>query len=191
MSASGHDPEILNVQLGDQAGNDQKLKTSLRKINARAEEDSSDSWKATEFLNLVLSPCRWTVGKITKGATWAFRRVINFNLRNAQADKTRKEGQAVLVKAKAEAELTKAKARNETAKARQQEIKNETAEELLRQIKERGIDFKTSLVDGQLKVAFVKDVLALPPHDDGEAVEQKQKRTRRKSTKKKPKDKED
>src|SRR5262249_28226387 len=139
--------------------------TMAERVNA----DSSGSYKAQEWLSLILQPGRWLCLKVWKGIKSIARRLSTYNERQAKADKTRKEGKALLVKAEAEAAVIEAKTRTETAKGRAQEIKNETAEELLRQIRERGIDMAAELRDGQLQVGVVKDEsLTVPPVQDGE-----------------------
>lgn len=147
---------VQQADLGDHKGDNAKLAEKLDKIAEKVNADSNGTWPAIEWLRLAVQPFTWTASKLKKGAIWAFRRLSSYNERMANADKTRKEGKAILVKAEAEAEDKKAGAQIKRAKARALEIENEKAEELLRQLKARGIDLAAEVKDGKLHVAVVK-----------------------------------
>jgi hypothetical protein len=163
------DPPVQRLELGARDDDNARLAASLK---AKAERINGDSggWAATEWLGLLTQPCKWSCKKLGKGIRWAVKRFTDHEKRLAEASKARNEGKAVLIKAEADAKLTEAKARTENAKARQEEanaqaleLKNETTAELLRQLRERGIDLAAADRGGQLDVAVVKQQPAQLP----------------------------
>lgn len=164
------DPEctIQQAQLGDHRDDHELLASRLEAIVKRVNADSEGSWKAKEWLSIVTSPCKWVASKLSDGAVWAFRRLASYNERQANAEKTRKQGKAILVRAEAEAKLLTAKARTEEAKARTLEIKNEATGELLKQMKDRGIDFAAAITDSSVHIAVVKADGVVSDKDEAE-----------------------
>ena len=152
----------IQVQLGEHSGNDAELKDALPTIAEQVNKGSSGTWKAAEYLGLIVQGGCWVGKAAWIGIIFIAERLSNYNERQANSDKTRKEGEALLVKAKADAALVNAKARTERAKAKEQEIKNESAAVLLEMIKACGIDLAAEVRDGQLHVAVVKDQQAIP-----------------------------
>lgn len=148
---------VQQVELSDHSGDHAKLEDKLDKILEKVNEDSKESHAVVECLRLIGSRFKG-VGKIVKKTTlWAIERLSSYNERQAKAEKIRIEGEALLIQAKAEADLTKAQARKERAEAKEQELKNETAAELLKQLKERAIVMHAEIRDGHLYIAVVKD----------------------------------
>jgi hypothetical protein len=174
--------QVQNLQLGDRAADNARLVAALETIADRVNAGSS-GYKAPEWLGMLAQPCKWSYSKLKQGTLWAVKRFNGYEKRMAKAAKARAVGRAVEVKAEADAELTRAKAtvelaraRQENAKARSLEIKNEMAEELFRQLKERGIDLAGTGRDGQLHVAAVKEQPLELPVADAEIEKQKPRR---------------
>jgi hypothetical protein len=166
MSASKRKKKrrVEQVELIDHAGDDKKLAEALEAIASKVNEQAQGGWAAVEWLKLAVQPGLWVASKIKKGTVWAFEQLASYNEREAKAEKTRKEGEALLVAAEAESEVKRAKAQVHLAKAeairektRGEAIKHETAEELLRQIRGRGIDLAADIIEGRLRVGVVKE----------------------------------
>jgi uncharacterized membrane protein YqiK len=128
--------------------------------------------------------CGWIYSAVKGAAAWAINRCTDYEKRKAEAEKIRSDAHAITRKADAEAILVLASAREKEAEARKKEIENEKAEELLRRLKEKGIELAASCEDGKVQVAVVKECsFTVPDLSLGEKPTKKRRAPSRKKAK--------
>jgi len=172
---SGHfdEPEprreqIVRVDLGDLVGDDEQLRAALPGMEARLNDDApgTRAKRTLDLLAIVKQPFLKTLRAVKKAAAWVADRLLDREIRRAQAKKI--EAEAELIHAAAgveEAKADKVRAEAEKTFAETVALERESQTEYLARLKKLGIDFRAELAeDGTLKVVVTK---ALPKKGRG------------------------
>jgi len=158
---------IERVDLGDLVGDDERLRAALPAMEAQVNADApcTRAKRTLDLLAIVKLPFVKTLSGLKKAVDWVADRLLDREIRRAQARKIEAEAELIHAEAgveEARAEKVRAQADAIGAQAIKTAaeavtIERQSKAEYLERLKKLGIDFRAELAeDGTLKVVVTK-----------------------------------